>query len=188
LLRSSPEDRVHGVIPQTIDDGWIGCLPLRCHIENGGGVRGGPGKVCGSLDWHGKPPLCRDGFDVLQVERTRLLGGWDRGAKQQATDHRGVKPWSLRRKTHVVVPALPQRNRRIGRLLREPLRLEKLLECFRYRGTQQSIDATEMMVERGRSDVRDRAYRARRELCGAFPLKDLQGRSTSVSRVSIRAL
>ena len=181
LMRFSPlqtsEDRVHGVIPQAIDDGRIGRLPLRCHIENGGGMRGGPGKVCGSLRWHRKPPLRRDSFDVLHVERTRLLGGWNRRAKQHATDHRGVKPWSLRRKTHVVVPALPQRNRRIGRLLRDPLGFKKLLERFCDCGAQQSVGATEMMVEGGRSDVRDRAYRTRRELCGAFLLKDLQSRS-----------
>ena len=44
-------------------------------------MRGCPGKVCGSLRWHGPPPLRRDRFNVLDVERTRLLGGWDRGAK-----------------------------------------------------------------------------------------------------------
>jgi hypothetical protein len=41
---------VHGVIPQAIDDGWIGRLPLRCHIENSGGMRGGSGKARSAAD------------------------------------------------------------------------------------------------------------------------------------------
>src|SRR5580658_9992941 len=74
------------------------------------------------------------------------------------------------------LPARPLLLELYWRLLREPFGFEKLPERFAYRGTQQSVGATEMMVERGRGDVRDRAYRACRELCGAFPLEDLQGR------------
>jgi hypothetical protein len=34
-----------------------------------------------------------------------------------------------------------------------------------------------MMIERGGGDICQQAYRSSREMCGAFPLKDFEGRS-----------
>ena len=72
---------LHCAIAQTVGDGGIGFLQPRRdlqprgHIEKGGSIRGGPGKIGCSLRRHGKPTLGGNSFDAFHQKRMRLPGG-----------------------------------------------------------------------------------------------------------------
>lgn len=146
-------------------------------MQQGGCVGRRPHQIGSGLNGESEPSLGGYGRDPLDQEREGLLGCGDCSAVEKTAQHRRIEPGASRRKAHVIVPALAQRYHRVGGLDRRPLAFEELCECLCDRGAQEAVGAAVVMVECGRGDVRDRTDAARRELCLAFFLKNLQGRS-----------